>query len=173
MKAVNLGGVGSDRKPAGIAKLVAPKVIEHWAAERTCVIVCFDRESRERCAPDLASDVTHALIAEISAKTKLKGSVSVVIADRAFEAWLLADAEGLSARGVFTSNPTFHSFEGSPGAGAKKGVVELTSLLGRQYSKTTDGPRLFEQLDFPTARRFANGGRGSRSLDKFLRCLGV
>jgi hypothetical protein len=49
----------------------------------------------------------------------------------------------------------------------------LTTLLGRLYSKTKDGPNLFTKLDFITARTHANGASGSKSLDKFPRTLGV
>jgi len=55
----------------------------------------------------------------------------------------------------------------------RKGCVELDRLLGRDYSKTIDGPRLFEAMNFDRARTFGPGQHGSRSLDKFLRTLGV
>jgi hypothetical protein len=97
--------------------------------------------------------------------------VSVVVADRAFEAWILAGARGLHAAGRFASRPTFQRFEGAPGLNLKKGLVELGRLLGRDYHKTTDGPRLFSELDFAAARDHRS--HGSKSLDKLLRELGL
>lgn len=173
IRAVNLGGVGSDRKPVGIATRVAPKVIQLHLAGCARIVVCFDREQRAECAPGLAQAVARELRAKLAAQGKSIPDVHVVIADRAFEAWLLADAAGLHARGALRHRPTFHSFEGQLGAQEKKGVVELSRLLGREYSKTQDGPALFERLSFPEARAHRNGGRGSRSLDKLLRTLGL
>lgn len=173
LKPLNLHGVGSDRRPIGIAKLIAPKLIQLHAAGCRRIIVCFDREQRAECAPGLAKAVTAALEAELSARGKVVPSFQVVIADRAFEAWLLAGAVGLHARRLFKHAPTFSSFEGQLGAEGKKGVVELTRLLGREYSKTKDGPGLFEELSFAEARAHGRGERGSRSLDKLLRSLGA
>jgi hypothetical protein len=173
LKAINLGGVGADRKPEGIARLIAPKVIQHQTAGRTRVVICIDREQRTLCAPGFASAVLEALRAELQRRGKPSTDVYVVIADRAFEAWLLADAKGLHQRKVLKSAPRFKSFEGQPGERQHMGVAELSTLLGRPYSKTKDGPALFEKLDFARARQYAQGGSGSRSLDKFLRTLGV
>jgi len=173
MRAINLGGVGSTLTPTAIARLIAPRVIEHKVAGRMRVVICIDREDRPECAPVLANQVRVALAAELVARGYSDELVALVIADRAFEAWLLADARGLHARGLLLRRPSFHSFEGELGRERKKGVVELTTLLGRQYGKTADGPRLFRGLAFAVARADAGGGYGSRSLDKLLRELGV
>ncbi len=173
LKATNLGGVGSDRKPEGIAKLIAPKVIAHQIAGRTKVVICIDREQRTLCAPGFATTVLEALKEELKQRNKSWTDVHVIIADRTFEAWLLADAKGLHQRKSFKRPPNFNSFEGQLGERQLKGVVELTTLLGRPYSKTRDGPDLFTKLDFATARTHAKGTSGSKSLDKFLRTLGV
>jgi len=85
----------------------------------------------------------------------------------------LTDAKGLHQRKAFKRAPHFKSFEGQLGERQQKGAVELTTLLGRTYSKTKDGPALFKQLDFTVARKHASGGSGSRSLDEFLRTLGI
>ncbi len=148
-------------------------VVQHQVAGRDTVVVCIDREQRSACAPELASAVREALVQELIKQGRAGDGVHVVIADRAFEAWILADAKGLHQRGVFRQRPAFNSFEGQLGAGGKKGVVELVRLLGRSYRKTVDGPRLFTLLDFRLARRHKPGDGGSRSLDKFLRAVGI
>ncbi len=173
LKAVNLGGVGADTKPVGIARLVVKKVIAYQVAGCARVVVCIDREHRDLCAPQLAIQVMGALKTELQQKGRSADDVHVVVADRAFEAWLLADARGLHTRRVFKRAPGFHSFEGQLGERRLLGVVELTNLLGRTYSKTKDGPQLFSRLDFAAARAHSRGGHGSKSLDKFLRTLGL
>jgi len=173
LKAINLGGIGAECAPEGVARRVVPKVIAHQAAGRIRIILCIDRENRQRCAPGFASDVSQALTRELKQKGRPSTGVHVVIMDRAFEAWILADARGLHARRKFKSAPPFHCFEGELGAQQRLGVVEMERLLGRPYSKTSDGPELFSALRFPEARAHQNHGHGSRSLDKFLRTLGV
>jgi hypothetical protein len=137
------------------------------------VVVCIDREQRAESASELAASVAKALEGELSARGRNARHVDIVVADRAFEAWLLADALGLYKRGTFKRKPDFHSFEGKLGREHKKGVVELSLLLGRPYAKTVDGPGLFAKVTFADARICGKGARGSRSLDKLLRVLGV
>jgi len=173
LKATNLGGIGSDVEPVGVAKMLVGKVIAHQVAGRSKVVICIDREQRPQCAPVFASEVKEALFRELRNKGHEPKDVHLVISDRAFEAFLLADARGLSQRGRFIQAPKFHCFEGEMGAQGKKGVLELSVLLGREYLKTRDGPLLFAGLNFEVARKHRNGGSGSRGLDKLLRALGV
>lgn len=173
LKVTNLGGLGGDMSPQGIAKRVAPKVVEHQAAGRERVIFCLDREKRQQTAPCFAAQVTQALTRELKERGRTASDVHVIVVDRAFEAWLLADAQGLHARGKFKAAPTLHCFEGQLGERGHLGTIELGRLLGRFYDKRKDGAVLFAALDFSAARTMPPKGRGSRSLDKFLRTLGV
>lgn len=173
LRAVNLGGVGSDRNADGIARLVAPKVIQHKLAGRQKVVVCLDREQRDRCAPGLASDIRTALAVVLEGKGHRTDDVHIVVADRSFEAWLLAGSAGFVDAGLFIAAPKRVCFEGELCEQGKKGVVELSRLLARPYEKTADGPRLFEDLDIKAARSHGSGLSGSRSFDKFLRSVGV
>ncbi len=156
LKATNLGGVGSHKTPAAIANQVAPHVIAHQVAGRPRVVVCVDREQRHDCSPSFARAIHGELVKVYVAKDRpvtALATVSVVVADRAFEAWLLAGSG--------------QTFDGQLGRKQRKGVVELEALLRRPYRKTVDGPQLFSKLDLQVARR------GSKSLDKLLRELGV
>ncbi len=168
IRAANLGGLGSDLSVEAIAKRALPKAKQHFAAGRSRVVLCLDRESRKECAGSFATAISKCLATMCG-----KIDISVVVADRAFEAWILADAVGLYEREEFKREPKFFCFEGQSGERHRKGTVELDSLLGRPYSKTKDGPRLFEKIRFEQARMFGTGKRGSRSLDKLLRVLGV
>ncbi len=173
IRPINLGGVGSHLKPIGIAKMVVPKAIQHLVAGRRPVIVCSDREQRPTLATKLATEVLQEMQVLLKSKGYPSAPINVVVADRTFEAWLLADARGLHQKGKFQRKPNFHSFEGAIGKDNKKGLVELGDLLGRAYLKTTDGPRLFELLDFSHARKYGPNDHGSKSLDNFLIALGI
>jgi len=171
IRTTNLGGIGSHLTPAGIAKMAAPRIKTHLIAGHKPVILCLDREQRPECAGAFAQAILTALRGQVSREQA--ADVHVVIADRTFEAWILADAVGLAKRKHFIRAPKFHCFEGSMGERQLKGTVELTRLLGREYRKTGDGPRLFGELDYQVARDWGRGKRGSRSFDKLLRTLGV
>lgn len=173
LRATNLGGVGSHLSPLGIARMAAGSVHAHKAAGRSKVILCIDLEQRPACAGAFATSVSKALSQELVARKCPTDDTHVVIANRSFEAWLLADARGLFDRGMLRKAPRFHRFEGSLGSKETKGKDDLTHLLERPYSETSDGPHLFASLDFKEARLWTGSGRGSRSLDKFLRILGI
>jgi hypothetical protein len=167
LRAKNLGGVGSDLLPVGIAARLVGPVIAHQVSGHHPIIACIDREQRQMSAASLAGNVATELRRLLEERNRSTAGVFVAVADRTFEAWLLADAHGLHKRGHLKHAPSFRSFEGLLGRERKKGVVELSILLDRPYGKTTDGPALFEALDFPTARA------GSASLHAFLSTLGV
>ena len=177
LKASNIRGLGANMSPRAIAQAVCQQVVAHIVAGRSRVLVCLDREDRDDCPGDLAKAIEKELEAELRntsiGQKKRPHEVSVVIANRAFEAWILADAGGLHARQIFRRAPSFHCFEGQMGKRRQMGVVEIRELWEREYRKTTDGPRLFEKLRFSDARKCGKGQRGSKSLDKLLRCLGV
>ena len=173
LKATNLGGVGSDVTPSAIAKRSVGSVMLHQIAGRSKVVLVIDREQRADCSGAFATAVREALHKELQAKGKPTTDVHVVVADRAFEGWILADAKGLHERRKLKQAPSFNRFEGSMGLRGTKGKDDLTRMLDREYSETSDGPTLFESIDFTVARQFKGTACGSRSLDKFLRTLGV
>jgi hypothetical protein len=167
MKPFNLGGIGEDVTAIGIAKQVLKPAKAYLDSGRK-VVVCVDRENRDDCPGDFASAILAALKAQLKKKGYENADVHVVIANRSFEAWILADASGMHDRGVFKVRPSSRCFEGRPG---ERG--NLAKFLGGDYEKTRDGPRLFAKLDFAEARKYRNGNLGSKSLDKLLRTLGV
>lgn len=173
LKIKNLQGVGSDKDPAAVAKLVVGKVIAHRVAGVRRVIVCIDREQRTLCAGQFACAVSAALASQLASKGHSPNGVSVVVSDRTFEAWILADARNLHAQRLLKKAPGFTCFEGQLGSAQKKGCVELSDLLGEPYVKTKHGPALFSRINTQAARTHGPGLPGSRSFDKFLRTLGV
>jgi len=173
LKLINLHGVGSDRTSLGIAKRCAGRIAGLKEGGCSRVVLCLDREQRLDCAGAFATSVLDAVRKELASRNQPSDDVHVVVADRAFEAWILADARGLHERGHLKNRPKFMRFEGELGERQEKGVRELSKLLNRDYSKTKDGPALFEKIDFAEARLFRSQHHGSRSLDKFLRTLGI
>jgi len=173
LKPRNVGGIGGDVSPAGIAFRAHKAVLGLFASGAVRVAVCLDRERREACPGELAHLVWKELDRLLVEKGGSGRDVDVVVADRAFEAWILADATGLHARGLLKTAPKFRSFEGRLGTRKGLGKRELTQLLGREYRETRDGPRLFAHLDFAAARAHGSAGNGSKSLDKLLRVLGI
>lgn len=167
MKPINLGGIGGEASPRAIAARVWRRVVEHWTRGIKRVLVCVDRELRKDCPGRLAGAIRRELDSLLVGYWRPGCSLSVVVADRAFEAWLLADATGLHARRVFKRRPGFTSFEGKAGERNRRGAVELESLLGRPYVKSVDAPRIFRSIEFARART------RSSSLDKLLRELGT
>ena len=173
LKPTNLKGVGSHLSLSGIVKRIAPKVLAHLVAGRTKVVVCLDLEDRNECPGEFAGRIQTALVKQLREKGQLCDSVSVVILNRAFETILIAAASSLHRKKLLKRTLAEHCFEGRIGKERRKGVVELTEMLGRDYDKTTDGPRLFERIDIGEARRHGGSEQGSKSFDKLLRVLGV
>ncbi|MDD5306897.1 MAG: DUF4276 family protein [Deltaproteobacteria bacterium] len=173
LKPRNLGGIGSHLSPQAIAKRSVRTIIGLKSAGCSKVVFCLDREQRSECVGGFATSVLAALHNELAALNQPTDGIHVVVADRAFEAWILADAHGLYNRGVLPIKPNFTRFEGQIGERQEKGTREISKLLQRDYSKTRDGPQLFEQINFKEARKFKPPHHGSRSLDKFLRTLGI
>jgi len=120
------------------------------------VVVVLDRESRDVAATDFEAEVRAELMTLLVEKGRGRARLEVVAADRAFEAWILADAQGLHERKKFKLAPDFHCFEGSLGIKREKGKREIERLLGRPYSETNDGPKLFESIDPSAAREWKN-----------------
>ena len=168
----NLRGVGGTAPVAAIARKVVPRAIL-LAPDNARILVCLDREDRVETPGAFARAVARAISAELAAREKVLGiPLDVVVVDRAFEAWLLADIASLciaKRRPV----PRRRCYEGYL-RGRDVGSRVLARTLG-SYGKTSDGPDLFARLDFAQARRDCTSGRGwgSKSLDYFLGLLGV
>ena len=173
-----IGGIGESATADQIARRLA-RTIAFLQRDNSRIVVCIDRESRNETAAVFAADIEAALNRELPRCGGSAVPVTVVVADRAFEAWLLADAEGIAARHR-VAPPSRRCWEGymrpRPGtraAGNYYGDDVLASMLGR-YDKRRDGPRLFSELDTVTARAPC-GPRtwGSRTLDRFLSAVGM
>jgi hypothetical protein len=158
--------------PQAIARKVAPRALL-LAPDNDRLIVCLDREGRAESAAEVAESIRLALDREFAVRGESPEiPLDVVVADRAFEAWLLADINGL--RAAKRRRALRHRcYEGWSERG-DYGARVLRKALDR-YEKTDDGPRYFEMIDLEKARQDCHSGRGwgSASLDHFLEALGA
>jgi len=170
-KRSDLEGVGGSVDPATLARMVVPKIIL-LRPDNDRVVVCIDREDRTEEANDFAQRCELAIRDELGARGEPRDGVEVIVADRAFEAWLLADLKGLCGKKNVKPrrNRCYEAYQNGKDFGARV----LASHFGR-YDKRDDGPKLFAFLDLAAARLDCTAGKGwgSRSLDRFLATLGV
>ncbi len=169
----SMNGCGATMDASGVARRALSHVREHLDAGVPRVVVCVDRGERKALAQTFARQIEGELKRLLVASAYESDRVSVVVADRAFEAWILADAMGLWQRKHFRRKPRQHCYEGHLGPDNDKGKVEISHLMTVEYKETRDGPRLFGLLDVPAARQSPTAGRGSVSLDLLLQAVGV
>ena len=114
-------------KPGGILVVVD--------AEERCVKRRADQAAlgpnlRERAAP-FAGDIP----------------LGVVVANRMFEAWYLADLHSLRSRGHLSASARLASWSTPESIGGCKGY--MSAFLDGTYSETRDQPRLAEHISLP------------------------
>jgi Domain of unknown function (DUF4276) len=129
------------------------------------VIVLVDREERENCPPQIASE----LQAAITRRSRGDVAVSVVVKDRSFENWLISDPGALRAqprrfRAAGTNAIARAVDRGNADNVDAPGMLERAAV-GPGYRKALDGPRILALADILAM------GRNSRSFRRFLRCL--
>jgi hypothetical protein len=146
--------------PVGtIAKQCSASIKQLFGRNADRVIVLFDREARSECPGALAR--------EVEEKVGLD-EVRVVVKDRAFENWVIADIAALRRQPKrFTiSQATSKAVQPD-----KADRVDALTLLKRAavkdaYDKVEDSKRVFAVADV------SNIGANSRSFRRFLRCVG-
>ncbi len=168
----DLGGVGGGSSPEAIGEKVARRAVM-LAPDNDKVVVCIDREGRATGAGEFAASVVRAIQCALASLGELGIPIDVVVADRAFEAWILADIQGI-CRLKRVPPPRNRCYEGHQEGEFDFGAKLLKRILGR-YDKAIDGPDLFALIDFGRARLTPARGRawGSASLDGFLVALGI
>jgi len=168
----DLRGIGGEASAETIADKVAPRVVL-LRPDNEAILVCLDREGRGVSAADFAADIRTALVRKLRSMGESADSLTVVVADRAFEAWLLADLAGLCRRKRVAQRRR-RCYEGYQNGASDYGVGLLRRHFGR-YHKTIDGPQMFSLVNLGIARIPCTSGRGwgSASLDCFLRALDI
>lgn len=128
------------------------------------ILVVVDAE--ERCMQREAAGLP-ALGEELRKRAQpVAGSIplGVVVANRMFEAWFLADFHSLRARGHVPRTASFPQWREPESIGGCKG--HMRDILGKKYSETRHQPELAQHLSLPV--KPAMQGR-ARSLLKLFR----
>jgi hypothetical protein len=125
------------------------------------IVVLVDREDRDDCPTEIATAIRQSIIR----KTALP--VCVVVKDRCFENWLVADAESFVSSTRFKLEPSVRrAIESGLADGLDALALLKRNAVKDSYNKVRDGKRILEQSD--VGRMAA----GSRSFRRLLRCLG-
>lgn len=146
-----------------IAKSVEKRIQLICAKRATGVIVLVDREKRIDCPGAIAA----SLCAELSARLSNYGfsMCAVVVKDRAFENWLIADPtafQGLTRRFSLKAGRVRSINAGSADTVDACNVLR-EAAMGTSYSKTVDAPRILAKAS-PSAM-----AANSRSFRKFAK----
>jgi len=126
------------------------------------VIVLIDRETRDECAGAIASSIESALVQSCPLR------ISVVIKNRRFENWLLADPDALQQlKGRFKLESGHRSQIEPDKADHVDGLALLKRIVRQHdYSKVKDAVQILSRAD-P-----ARMARNSRSFRRLMRVLG-
>jgi hypothetical protein len=115
-------------------------------------IICVtDRENRKKEGIDFGIEIRDALINLVKSRghysrEELEGKISVCVADRNFENWIIADIEGIrSLTDLVSDRAEQGSFDG------KNGTVILKRIMRVPYRKLQHAPKLFKQVSFQRA----------------------
>jgi hypothetical protein len=129
------------------------------------VIIVLDREERQECCGLLARQAQNLLLSEL-AKENLTMPVSVVLANRQFECWLVGDGSALDSSPLLKQKL-------SPLIGTTideanvLGIIKQNLKRGCGWDKPRYGKALAQKLDLACPRVLAS----SRSLRKFVKEL--
>ena len=123
------------------------------------MLVLLDREDSDRCAGELASEV------EAHIRAYADCEVRVVLKDRMFENWLVADIACLRSQAARFSLSGADEHRISPNRADSCDALAIIkrSIVSGRYDKVQDAKRILNLAD-PLAI-----GRNSRSFRRFLR----
>lgn len=145
-----------------IARMVKDRVLAAEARGASLVVVLLDRETRDECPGELATAIRENIENYATAR------ICVVIKNRKFENWLVADIRSLAAmRARFNITAGRRRLVEGDRADSIDGHGLLRQAAkGDAYDKVLDSRRILERAD-PVAI-----AANSRSFRKFLRCVG-
>ena len=144
--------IASCRPSLAVARSVSDKIL-----------VLLDREQQQRCPGHLADELERAFNKENG-----DGTVRVVLKDRTYENWLIADLDALRAHpGRFMVDNSAEKKIMPNKADSLNGLSQIKRMMRNgEYSKTQDSERICRTADV------RNMGQHSRSFRHFLHLLG-
>lgn len=153
--------VAPDAPPPVIARECKSRLLIAAANGCDASIVLLDREQQGDCAGLLADEISRAI-----ARACPVVPVHVVLKDRAFENWLIADPDALHAQpGRFRVNAAFRRAVVPNKADRAPALSLLKQAVRGEYEKVADSARICRRMD--VARAAAN----SRSFRHLLHVL--
>lgn len=155
-------GFAPTAPPGAIARACLSRVEQLRSKGVDCVIVLTDREQRPECPGSFASSIEEAL------RVLTPVAVHVVVKNRCFENWLVADVDALRQQPArFEVSSAVIDAVQPDKADNVDGLKLLKQVTkGKAYSKVEDSRRICQKAD---PMRIA---KQSRSFRRFLRCLG-
>jgi hypothetical protein len=151
-------------RPAQIAKACNDKIVLSLQGTADLVVVLLDREDASGCCGDLAKTVEAAL-----RPPKGRGlSARVVLKDRMFENWLVADLEALRSQPARfkVSEAMRNKIEIGKADGCDAAELLRAAALRKPFDKVKDAEAICERIDPVRAARH------SRSFRHLLHVLG-
>jgi len=137
----------------------ALSILEHRGADM--IVVIMDREGRDECPPQLAAGLASALAGQTARQ------VAVVIKDRKYENWLVADLAALRAQDRRFTVTRADARKVEPNlADRADGLALIKRMVIGTYDKVEDSKRIVGRADALTM------ARNSRSFRRFLRVVG-
>ena len=149
-----------------IANACAPKIVIARQLNARVIVLLLDRERRAECSGLLAVRLTDGIRRRID----LSGlALHVVMKDRTFENWLIADVNALEAQPArFNVTPAIRQAVSSHNADGRDALALLkAAAIRRAYDKVEDADRICARQDIMRV------GAGSRSFRHLLHVLGV
>jgi hypothetical protein len=148
--------------PIGTIVGACVKSVQQVFARRAdLAVVLLDRESRPECPGDLAYAILQGL-----SKKNAGGDIAVVVKNRMFENWLIADLGALrSQRGRYAVSKSVQNQVENNKADNVEGLKLLKHCCKSDYRKVEDAKKILAKADPGTM------GLHSRSFRRMLRCI--
>ncbi|HEU5002617.1 MAG TPA: DUF4276 family protein [Actinomycetota bacterium] len=147
--------------PAVIARACKSRLVQLEAKGADCVVVLLDRETRPECPGELATAIRQqlAILAPVCVG-------EVVVKDRKFENWVIADLAALRSQPARfrIGNQVARTLSGQVDGLDAESILEQATLR-RPYSKVQDGVQTLRRADH------LQMAAHSRSFRRFLRVL--
>ena len=147
---------------AAIARMVKERVLATEARGANVVVILLERETRHKCPGNLAAAIRESVEAYSASR------ICVVLKDRKFENWLVADIRSVAAmRARFDITPgRIRQVEHDRADNIDAHGLLRKAAKGDSYDKVLDSRRILDRAD--PVQMAAN----SRSFRRFLRCVG-
>lgn len=145
-----------------IARMLKDRVLDMEARGADVIVVLLDREIRDECPGDLAQSIREEVERYATRR------VCVVLKNRKYENWLVADIGSLARQRARFNITTGRRAQVEPNRADSIDAYELLSTAARKaaYDKVPDSIRIMRLAE--PSRIAAN----SRSFRRFLRCVG-